>query len=140
MSSTQIVNPAILKQLRPHKNGDCDMNDFICAFVDLGSCPSDCSDHSCGQYRDAPVCANPSTDITCSTEIYRGCILSDCADNSGNPDDKCCANLGLRPGDQIDHGWCSTQDACFGEISLCFFGDGGNPCPDCWISDIENLY
>jgi len=142
MSTTTIVNPAVLRsQLKGKSQGDCDMNDFICQYIDLGSCSSDagcgldCSDCACGNYQDAPICSNAPADINCSTEIFRGCSFSDCADNQNNPDDKCCANLGIRPGDQIDHAYCSTQDADYGGINLCFWGDAGNPCPDCSFPD-----
>lgn len=40
-------------------------------------------DEGCGRRRDAAVCVNGEQDVTCSSEIYRGCPQgqTDCADN-----------------------------------------------------------
>ena len=80
-------------------------------------------EEGCGAYRDAPVCTNGNTDVTDPDEVYRGCQTgaTDCADNVDNPDDRCCFGSGsLGPGDNIDHAFCTMQDADFGGFSWCF--------------------
>ena len=79
-----------------------------------GRCvPSDsqCGEYrcDCGHYSDAAVCHNGQTDVTCSTELYRGCYANenDCADNAANPDDRCCAGYGPGVSDNIDHQYLS---------------------------------
>jgi hypothetical protein len=81
------------------------------------------SEEGCGRYEDAPVCTNGNTDVEDPGGIYRGCPQgqTDCADNSDNPDDRCCmGSSGLGPGDNIDHFNCAMQDADFGGFSWCF--------------------
>lgn len=88
---------------------------------------------SCG-YNDAPVCTNPSQDIKCSGERYRGCYPGgkDCADSPGNPDDMCC--FGHFPGgtDNIDHALCRTVDSPWG-------GFGGRSWY-CWIEWYYDIF
>jgi len=87
-------------------------------------------DEGCGARQDAAVCTNGNTDVSCTTETYRGCAIgqTDCADNDGNPDDQCCfGGSGLGPGDNIDHGFCREQDAGYGGFSWCFWGDSNPP-------------
>ncbi len=90
---------------------------------------------SCGEYQDAPVCKNGESDVTCSTEKYRGCAPgeTDCADSGTNNDDRCCAGSSRHgPGDNIDHQYCSTSDAEWGGFAdpWCLIGltsDGNKP-------------
>lgn len=76
----------------------------------------------CDAYEDAPVCTDGSRDIECGGERYRGCYPGqyDCADNPGNDDDVCCWGHGPGSGDNIDHAYCSHNDADWG--GLCVFG------------------
>jgi hypothetical protein len=105
----EIMNPAVLLSPRP-------------AVAAL---------EGCAVRQDAPVCTNGATDVTCQTEIYRGCATgqTDCADNTGNPDDRCCSGSSAGGvGDNIDHAYCREADADFGGFSYCFWGfDGHTP-------------
>lgn len=80
----------------------------------------------CARYSDAPMCRNGEQDVDCGSELYRGCCSTetDCADNSGNDDDSCCAGWGPGTGDNIDHEYCATRDASYG--GTCFIWDDGN--------------
>lgn len=99
-SHFRVINPAILNQ------------------------PLAKSETGCGQYADAPVCADGSKDVGEDDDtIYRGCETNqtDCADNDGNSDDQCCFGSGsFGVGDNIDHAFCREQDADFGGFSWCF--------------------
>lgn len=110
MSRTTIVNPAALR--RPVKH------------VEEGTCI----------YRaDAPVCENGDQDVACTGEVYRGCAVgqADCANNPDNPDDTCCAAvIPGTTGDNIDHAYCSINDAGYGGIGVCFWSDTGNKPPE----------
>jgi len=74
----------------------------------------------CGARSDAPVCKDGESDVTCDTEIFRGCDSNEtdcanCATNADNQDDACCAgSSSLGPGDNIDHESCHHNDADFG--------------------------
>jgi len=87
------------------------------------------SEINCQEYGDAPVCELGDSDVDCTGERYRGCQpgSQDCANDPTNPDDNCCWGWGPTPGDNIDHQWCSTNDADWG--GTCFLFDGGNTPP-----------
>jgi len=86
----------------------------------------------CGQYWDAPICTIAELDVTCYFEIYRGCLGSsgDCADDPTNPDDRCCAATLPVVGDNIDHRYCSTNDASYGGLCGLWNPQIKNPCDD----------
>ena len=86
-----------------------------------GTVAVDSVTEECEGYADAPVCTNGNTDVQCWGEIYRGCAVGavDCADGSGNPDDRCCAAWDpWAGGDNIDHAYCSTSDAGYGDLCI----------------------
>jgi len=95
----------------------------------------------CDAYRDAEICRDGNTDVTCGTESYAGCNPQtelDCADDpNGNNDDNCCAGLSPFGGEHIDHEYCDSRDAPWGGISWCLPGFDSNPPPDdawfCWF-------
>jgi hypothetical protein len=85
----------------------------------------------CGQYKDAPTCANGQTDIRpCSyAEIYKGCCGSEMQNDVDNgwEGDICCNGNGTTIGDHIDHASCVNSDAAYGETCWFFDNPGGDP-------------
>ncbi len=124
----RIVNPAALAAAaglmmatkakgQPGGSGCTNAND-----VDHDAC------RAVPQHSDLPVCTNGAQDVSCSSDLYRGCNYGqvDCAD--GGADDKCCAGWGPGGGDNIDHAFCSERDADTGDTDLiCVFDSGNEP-------------
>lgn len=103
----------------------------LAAAATLVVTPKELRADGCGEYSDAPVCQNGNTDVACTGEIYRGCAQgqTDCADGLGNYDDRCCAGWAPGGGDNIDHAYCTEQDADHGGMGCAWPGYDSNPPP-----------
>jgi hypothetical protein len=94
----------------------------------------------CGVYNDLPVCKDGNSDVSCWSEVYRGCNKgeTDCADcltSSDNQNDVCCAGISPIAGDHIDHQYCWVNDAKTGTVSICWPGFDGNPPSDWFLGE-----
>jgi hypothetical protein len=102
---------AAAQNCQPVDNCTCSTNDSDgdCCIREYGD-----NNTSCGNYQDAMVCSGGANDVTCSTDLFRGCNYHT---QDNDPDqDYCCG--GLPDGyanDNIDHATCTSgYDAGWG--------------------------
>jgi hypothetical protein len=108
-TTLRIINPLVVKQRR------AELSSAPAPVTGVDCYPTDTGCQSCNQYSDACVCAVAQTDTSnCpSDEIFRGCAHT-ASDHAPDGTDVCCTGWGFSPGDQIDHGGCSSSDAGYG--------------------------